>query len=226
MSHSTLHASNRLIALLVVTCLASPAMAVPISGLYTDLTDCDSHPAITFEEEIGDLAVFPVDEAIFVGSMPTSIVICVGDDGVPNDWEVRMTNVSSNSFVDLFFVADDGNGVGNRDGLIEDVANAPGIRNDAFRIDNIGLNQPLIGGDDGDLVFEPGESWTFLVSNFTNVGSMPPSFLSPGGFAGSSTDPLSNASIVANLAKIPEPSTCLLAAFALGMAAMRRRQFI
>ncbi|MCG8449397.1 MAG: hypothetical protein MI725_07450, partial [Pirellulales bacterium] len=104
---STKKITTYMVAAVAVLALASSAFAVPILGLYTDTTDCDSHPTTLFNEEIGDLTVFPTDESIFVDVMPTTTYICVGDDGFLNDWEIRMQNTSSNSFVDLFFVADE-----------------------------------------------------------------------------------------------------------------------
>lgn len=209
--------------LLTVAALVAPASAVPVSALYTDLPDCDNHGVVELNEEIGDSTVFPVDEGIFIGAMPTTQVFCVGDDGLPNDWEIRMVNTSPNRFTDLFFVADEGNTVGNRDGEIEDTVGAPGGKFHAFRIDNIGANQPLVAGDvNGDLIFDPGESWTFYVTNFGNPTFAPPVFVSPGGFAGSSTNPDSTASIIANLVSIPEPNTFLLAAVGLFAIGSRR----
>ena len=208
---------------LTITMLASVSFAAPISGLYDDLPECDNHGIVTFDEEIGDAAVFPTDEAIFADAEPTLQVICVPDDGIQNDWEVRILNLSPNSFVDLFFVADEGSSVGNYDGLTQDLAGAPGVGLTSFRIDNVGVNQPLLAGDDGDLIFEPGEAWSFLVTNFNSPGLAPPIFASPGLFAGSSTNPNSNASIVANLYKIPEPTTCALMAMGLGAICFRRK---
>ncbi|MCG8450344.1 MAG: PEP-CTERM sorting domain-containing protein, partial [Pirellulales bacterium] len=134
---------------------------------------------------------------------------------------------SSNSFVDLFFVADEGNTVGNRDGQIQDLSVVGSGSTDAFRIDNVGLNQPLIGGDvGGDLIFGPGESWTFLVTNFGNPTLAPPTFQSAGAFAGTSFDPNSTASIVANLFVIPEPATCSLLLIGLGGIFLRRKPLV
>ena len=62
-----------------------------------------------------------------------------------------------------------------------------------------------------DLVFDPGEFWSFLVTNFNNATLTPPILASPGVFAGSSTNPQSNASIVANLV-VPEPNAVLIVA--------------
>ena len=223
MSRFTFYLNRYVTTTLAFSMLASWGFAAPISGLYNDLADCDNHGTVEFSEEIGDAAVFPPDEAIFSDAEATLQVICVSDDGIQNDWEVRILNLSSNSFVDLFFVADEGSSVGNYDGLTQDLAGAPGVGLTSFRIDNVGVNQPLVAGDDGDLIFEPGEAWSFLVTNFNSPGLAPPIFASPGLFAGSSTNPNSNASIVANLYKIPEPTTCALLIVGLGVICFRRK---
>lgn len=203
--------------------ISNLSQAVPISGQYNDLPGCDNHGIVGFDEEIGDVAVFPTDEAIFFDAMQTTDLYCVTDDGIPNDWEIRMVNLSPNSFIDVFFVADEGSTIGNRDGQIQDLSVVGSGSTDAFKIDDVGLNAPLIG-DDGDLIFEPGESWTFYVTNFfTPGGILPPIVSSPGAFAGTSFDPMSNASIVANLYNVPEPASCLLMAAGLACTALRRR---
>lgn len=203
--------------------LSNLTFAVMISGQYTDLPDCDNHGIVNFNEEIGDLAIFPPDEEIFFDAMQTTDIYCVPDDGIPNDWEIRMVNTSPNSFIDVFFVVDEGYTLGNRDGQITDLSVVGSGSTDAFKIDGVGLNATLIG-DDGDLIFEPGEAWTFYLTNFVTPGGIfPPVVSSPGGFAGTSFDPTSNASIVANLYNVPEPASCLLMAAGLACTALRRR---
>lgn len=188
-----------------------------------DPTLCDSHPQTTFGHEIGDAAVFPPNEAILVQSTNTSNVICVADDGFPNDFLVRITNVSGNSWKDLFFVVDGGVSVGNVDGYIEDTT-FPGL-NLAFKIDNVGLNKNLIAGDtNNNLIFEPGEAWEFLLTNFVAPANLPPFPVlgSVGLFSDSSNiDGGSNASIVANL--VPEPAAMAIALAISSGIVLRRR---
>jgi hypothetical protein len=74
-------------------------------------------------------------------------------------------------------------------------------------------------------IFEPGESWRFLVTNVVFPANVPPTltFDSVGGFAGGSLGfPPSTASIVGT--PIPEPSTALLVGLGLAGLALRRRR--
>jgi hypothetical protein len=73
------------------------------------------------------------------------------------------------------------------------------------------LNNNLLG-ESGvvDEILSPGEQWRFAVSNFgpfnAAVGPVPPTFLTPGVFAGSSTaTQFTTASILAT--PVPEPTT-------------------
>jgi hypothetical protein len=205
--------------------LASPTFAVPVDADYIDDARCDPVAAIHLSHELGDLAVgWPIDEAIFVDVMPTNKLICVGDDGVANDWEIRMTNMSGIAYRDLFFVADLGVPVGNADGVMFNGAVATDPPTDAFRIDGTvtvtGGNDNLLGESGAlDEIFSPGESWTFLVSNF-EFGA-PPSFTSIGLFGAGSAPFPSNASILAT--PVPEPVTLTLVG-PLALAALRRRR--
>ena len=187
----------------------SECWGFPVQGQYQDNPAlCDILPTQNFAHELGDVTFgFPIDEGLQVVSTPTPQLACVGDDGVPNDYLVLISNISPYAYKDLFFVVDDGGVVGNADGAITDLA-APGFT-DAFKIDNVGVNSNLVFGDlNNNLIFEPGETWEFLVTNFFAPATTPPfpQFGSVGGFAASSaSDPISNASILAN--RVPEPAT-------------------
>lgn len=204
-------------AVMGITYLANLAetRAVPVQGQYQDNPSlCDIHPTQNFGHELGDITVgFPFDEAFQVSSSLTTQLACVGDDGITNDYLVSILNISPYPYRDLFFVVDDGIFVGNADGAITDLT-APGFT-DAFKIDNLGVNNNLLSGDlNNNLIFDPGETWQFLVTNFLAPGNAPPLFGSVGQFAASSSaDTISNASILAN--RIPEPcSATLLASLA------------
>ncbi len=76
-----------------------------------------------------------------------------------SDFIVTITNFTTFSWTDLFFVADAGIFVGNADGKIKD--------GEAFKIDKTGINTPLISESMArDFIFEPGESWTFIVQDW------------------------------------------------------------
>lgn len=189
---------------------ANAAQAVPVVGLYQDdPAHCDNHGALTLTHELGDLTVFPANEAIDTTatlSTDPAHFTCEPDDGVPNEYRVRMVNLTPVDWVDVFFVADAGVLVGNYDGGVADASSSPPVYVEAFRIDDVGLNQPLVSESvipNG--VFESGEIWEFLVTNFTANG--PPQFGSVGVFAQTSAlgiDTVSNASILAR--PVPEPT--------------------
>jgi len=137
-----------------------------------------------------------------------------------------MTNLSNIAYKDLFFVADEGIAVGNADGVMFNAASAADPPTDAFRIDGTltvtGGNDNLVGESGAlDEIFSPGESWTFLLTNFGTTGAAP-IFGSIGLFgAGSGAAPGSNASILAT--PVPEPVTMMLIA-PVALAALRRKR--
>ncbi|MDB5326842.1 MAG: hypothetical protein JWM57_2411 [Phycisphaerales bacterium] len=188
-----------------INATASP---VAVSGHFIDDARGDAVAVQSLSGELGDDAQFPIGGAIDYHTHRLYQDIGVPNDGIANDWNVHMTNVSGQSWANLFFVADLGATVGNADGKVEDVANAASVFTDAFRIDALGSNANLLSESiSSDGIFEPGEEWEFGVMNFgSGLNALPPSFITPGVFAGSS--PMvglggTNASILAS--PVPEP---------------------
>jgi hypothetical protein len=215
---------------LTLSQLASPAQAVPITGIYHDDPRCDAIPNQTLTHELGQNQFFPLNEALDINVTPATFTVCVPDDGIANDWIVQITNISGVTWKNLFFVADLGMKVGNADGSMEDAIGAPQVFTDAFRIDGtvtVGLNNNLLGESGPiDEVLQPGEVWRFNVSNFSGPAgapAFPPIFRTPGVFAGSSPlliPPVSTASILA--IPVPEPTSIGIAC-CIGGALMLRR---
>jgi hypothetical protein len=211
----------------LVVAFAHVARAVPVTAVYLEDPRCDPIPQQTLSHELGEVAFFPLNEAFIPNVSPANFTVCVPDDGIANDWIVDIINVSGTPWTNLFFVADLGLTVGNADGNMIDVVNAPGVVTDAFRIDSVGINPNLLGESQvADGIFAPGESWRFNVSNyFDPAGTAPaPRFRAPGVFAGSEPYPNaagSTASIVA--IPIPEPG-CLAGAGIAAALFMRRRR--
>ena len=172
---------------------AGTALAVPVQAHYIDSTNCDSHGEQFPSHELGDaVSSFPLAELIQV-SVQSGPIVCVPDDGAPDDFLVTITNMGSVAYTDLFFVVDSGSTVGNFDGFIEDLMGPPGVFEQAFRIDGtvtLGLNDNLIFESMGiNEIFEPGETWRFLVTNFITPASLLPApvFGSARPFAATST---------------------------------------
>ncbi len=94
---------------------------------------------------------------------------------------------------------------------------------EAFRIDAIGVNRPLIFESlTPDGIFEAGETWEFIIDDFSNfLGLAADDFFSIGVGAFSPGGP-SSASIIATV--VPEPSTALLLGGGLIGLAWRRRR--
>jgi hypothetical protein len=203
--------------------MSRSATAVPITGQYIEDPRCDVIPNTPLTHELCDAATFPTNEAITVFVSPTQTTVCVPNDGIQNDWNVQITNVSGQAWTDLFFVANFDNGIGNSDGVVVDPSNAA-ILSDAFRIDSTGANNSLVENFAMDGIFAPGETWRFMVSNFQHPSGVSPvpSFISPGTFAGSANVTVDSASILAN--PVPEPATVGVLALAGAATLMRRRR--
>ena len=198
---------------------ASPsAMAVPVVGVYQDdPTHCDNPGPITLSHELGPTAAgFPINEGLLVSvqlSTDPAHFSCVGDDGIFNEYSVRLTNVSGLQWTNLFFVADRFLAPGNFDGFADDAGFDGPASAASFRIDGTvtaGTNNPLVFEDmTADEILEVGESWTFLIDNWSD--SAAPTFGSVGKFADSSAagiDTQSTASILAT--PVPEPAALTL----------------
>jgi len=223
--------TKSLLTLAATTALLAAAKithAVPVTGVYLEDARCDNIPNQTLTHELGNAAIFPINEGIVYQVAPATFTVCVPDDGFANDWIVTMTNVSGVDWQDVFFVGDLGMRIGNSDGNMIDVVGAPGVVTDAFRIDSLGLNNNLLAESiTPNNIFQNGETWTFNVSNFFGPGPIfpPPIMNTPGVFAGSDSifplPPTNTASILAN--PVPEPSAIFALALPAAALLMRRR---
>src|SRR4051812_33115155 len=100
-------------ALLLIVFVASPSFGVPILGKYQEDPRCDTIANQSLRDEIGDAAIFPINESIIYQAAPTQTTVCVANDGQQNDWLVRMQNTSGVAWTNLFFVVDAGGSFGN-----------------------------------------------------------------------------------------------------------------
>ena len=196
--------------------LAANAAAFPLEpGLaFTGDDRCDE-PTTTVhlseELELGQAGLFPIHRQIAFASTSTNLGTCGIGGGGPDDWEVTITNLSSQGWAALFFVADPGVTIGNADGTITG-------GHDAFLIDSTGVNAPLIAESRQiDDRLNPGETWTFLVMDFSDPAG--PQFLSRGVGDASIGDALGSTASI--LGVLPEPDVTALLGTALLITGMR-----
>jgi hypothetical protein len=200
----------------VMFVLLSSAGAVPVMVTSKDTTSQDPLYPHWECHELG--TGFPPQELIISAWRFTSYTPCLVNPDSPTipNVEVDITNMTTQSWINLVYVADPETVLANDDGIVNSEL--------AFNIDNVGTwNFPLIAESiNPNLIFEPGEMWTFVIQDYVNVNGLPPSALGSVGLVGSFSagDTVSSGSIIAEI--IPEPATiCLLA---LGSFALMRRK--
>ena len=191
---------------------ALPAAAVVVSvtvtgpGATGDLLAITSVP---LADEVGFFGTFPVGEQISFSSGTTVVSVCPSVDLTMINQLVTINNVGTVAFPDLYYVAPGGGSPGvfsNYDGFVNGSM--------AMRIDKVGNNQPLVYESmTQDGVFEPGETWRFIVQDYVAVVPVD-SFYSPATVGGSDTLP----SLI-----VPEPTGAVLGLLG-GLLALRRRR--
>jgi hypothetical protein len=189
----------------LICVLVSPAGAYDV--YIANTTNSDGQDKNTIEgwvQELGNNTAFSPDGYILAADFPIS--------GAPwEDREVWITNKTERSWWDLYYVAEPETSLTNYDqNLLNDSR--------AFRIDNLGLNTPLISESlSSNLIFEPDEVWKFVIRGYVNSWLEPASWIGNPGVPGPSGY-ASSGSIIAT----PEPAT--LALLGLGGLMMFRRR--
>ena len=197
--------------------LTATAPAVPTVILHNDTPECDPLFIPELVDELGFSPPFPLDERLEAVATFTQIPACpmMDDPAMPNAL-VMITNltVPPRAFDQVWYVADRETTLTNPDG----VAGMPGVPpTRAFRIDTLGVNTPLVSESLAmDGVWMPGETWTFIIQDYSNVLGLPPSLYDSIGVP-STLSPPSSGSIIA----VPEPS--FAAMVMLGAMVVRRR---
>ncbi len=169
-------------------------------------------------DELGTSVGFDLaDEGITAFATQTADIACLSNfSQTGTQVLLSITNSTSRTFSDLWYVADPETSISNIDGEIN--------FNPAFKIDGtvtINQNNPLISESfASDEYFTPGETWTFIIDGYSNAVSALPSELASIGVGFDSAEPgltipLSSGSIVA---LVPEPSAALL--MGLGLAGL------
>lgn len=213
----------------VAALLAAPgvARAYPVSGTYTDATTCDNHGNLIAVEEFGDASVF--DDAETIGHVFTftdqSACPATDDPNLINN-VIEITNFTGRTLSDLYYVGDPRTNFSNVDG-IADAGALANLDGQAFRIDAVGNNKPLIFESlVADGVLQPNEQWLFIVQDFSNTAGLAPDSFTSLGFADASYAIVetSAASIVQFV--VPSPASVGFLALAGALAASRRRRIV
>jgi hypothetical protein len=226
MNKLTLHVVVALAVVALTACAAVPAQAHMILVEYQD---GPQDPLAVPEQmhELGDNPPFPPDEEILSQTLDeTNETACFDgsdDPAFPNAL-VSITNNTPTTWYNVHYVADPETGITNFDGWIGNLG--AGDAEEAFRIDSVGINRPLVSESiTANDIFEPGETWEFIIQDFTNAAGGPPTPFDSLGIAGASAGwPPSTGSIIG---QVPEPSTFVALAGLLGMGLIgywRRRR--
>ena len=101
---------------------AATANGEPVSGQFVNDSRGDAIADIQLPRELGDSQFFQISDALLYHDHRATRVVGVADDGIANDWLVHITNITGQTFSNLFFVADAGATIGNADGTVEDHA--------------------------------------------------------------------------------------------------------
>ena len=198
--------------------------AVPIDAEVQDTPRQDELANLPDWHEIG--LGFPANELITASDEEDLRIPCPLDHLGGVNYLITIQNMSQTFWTDLHYVADPETFFTNDDGEAQDLK-APGWTL-AFRIDKVGLNQPLVFESmTQDNVFEPNEVWQFLVQDYSNALGLAPSLLdswdsqnNQGQISFASIGgPPSSASIIA----VPEPVTAMLLLISAGVVGLIRR---
>jgi hypothetical protein len=221
--------SSRFSALVGLVLLAGyQAAAIPAATVGVDTAHCDtlSVPALT--DELGTGGLFPAGEQIvagFVNPTPPNFIAATGPAGVNcttgtidspfmGNVGVTITNLNPVDFQDVWYVANAQTNISNLDGSVNGFA--------AFHIDKVGVNKPLISESlFNDGIFNAGETWVFLLQDFTNNAGFGANRFDAPGVPSLGIGDGSSGSIIAIVA--PEPGTAgLLIVGLLGLGFRRK----
>lgn len=202
----------------VVATLTVQASASPVAVTSFDLAGhCDVlSPLPAIVDELGTSAAFPADEFISAVATFNNIDACPSSSPLIPNVVLSITNLTTVSFTDLHYVPDPGTAYANFDGVINGA--------EAVRLDNIGVNRPLIAEIGGvlPLVFEPGETWQIVLDDWGNAPGFGAADLGSIGVPTGVPGDLSTGSIVA--IPVPEPGSISLAVVgSVALLRMKRR---
>ena len=218
--------------------LASNARALPTKIAHVNTPDCDDLFIPEDVHEIGHFLEFPgTDEDLASANLgQTADPPCPASHIGTANFIIDIRNLTGKDWLEVWYVADSETTITNFDGEANDIGFPP--LQEAFRIDNMvsdpgGSHHPLIAESmNPDGIWEAGESWQFILQDYSNTLGLPPEALTSLGVGSASTTPtmvtdaagnalLSSGSIIA--IEVPEPATCVLMAIGFAAAAFRRR---
>ena len=192
---------------------SSTALAVPTSVYWFDIGNQDPLWLPDMVHELGTGGLFPDQEKISSYFSATDYVPCSENQDNPAmpNWSVGIINLTSISWTDVWYVSDPEVTLANDDGWINGRL--------AFKIDSVGVNTPLIYESIAyNDVFEPGETWHFVIQDYGHQSGLPPQLFASIGVP-SAGDTYSTGSIIA----IPAPGAILLGSIGAGLVGWMRR---
>lgn len=205
--------SYSMLAAATLICVGS-AMGSPTPMTSVDTPTCDVLAIPLFVDELGNRPPFPVDEWLDSSATSTTLVACplTDDSQLPNVL-VSITNRTAGWYPDVWYVKDEETFFSNVDGL----AGAQSPTQSALKIDAIGNNIPLVSESSiTDGVWAPGETWSFILQDYSNSLSLPASAFDSIGVPSGS--PPSSGSII-----VPEPALFALSGLLVPLMLRRRR---
>ncbi len=230
---SMLKTTLSLLSFVVLVTFVGQAQALPTKMVHIDTPGCDPLFIPENVDEIGEVGIFPDDEDLFATNQGTSNIIPCPTSDIAGfaDVVVEIRNLSGRDWLEVWYVANPETTITNYDGEANDIAFAP--LQEAFRIDNDildpgGINHALIFESiAADGIWESGESWRFVLQDYTNSLGLPPSAINSLG-VGNASGPnavgaITSSGSIIGVTEIPEPSTCLLMVFGLAATAMLRK---
>lgn len=207
--------------------VACSLVAAPAAGeLVSVYTQQDNHQDDWTVEgivhEIGCQQVFPYCQQIdCVGYEVTTLTACTEapyDDPQTPNMLVEIKNLCPVTRCELYYVSDPETDLSNWDEWVDQAGGVTPQK--AFKIDHLDINQPLVFESmNWDNCFEPGETWKFIIQDYTNTLGGPPHALDSIGVGSMSGGwPPSTGSIIT-----PEPAGLVLMVLG-GLALVRRRK--
>jgi hypothetical protein len=218
-----------LLTLLILT-VSGTTQAIPTQVTYVNGPQDDLVIPENGLHELGKKPMFPDEERITSGEDGTLFTPCLEantDDPRIVNALVTIQNKTGVAWLDLWYVGDADPIYHTRETRL---TNMDGKVNGglAFKIDNIGLNRPLVYESmTVDNIFEPGELWRFVIQDYESFFINPPlpasAFGSIGvGFLSGYEPTLSSGSIIA--IPVPAPGAILLSSIGVGLVGWLRRR--